>query len=340
MRVLTAGVALICVMVPGSLPAQVPIGGGTTVDFATVDEGRQILSSRDEFVKRLSPFDRGSRLKTDASVSEAQFLEFAGANVLPWTGDERERLTAVLQELGTRLAPLSLPLPAKVLLIKTTGREEGNAAYTRGDAVVLPVQMLTGPVPDPVQLICHELFHILSRDNPELRDRLYASIGFERCGEVELPEPWRSRRITNPDAPGNAHCILLEVNGEKQWAVPVLYSRTEKYDVQRGGEFFHYLEFRFLLVERHGAAARPLRDGRELRLVAVDEVSGLAEQIGRNTTYIVHPEEILADNFALLALAEQGLPSPEIVAGMRRVLAAHSSNASRDGHAGPAADGP
>ena len=43
------------------------------------------------------------------------------------------------------------------------------------------------------------------------------------------------------------------------------------------------------------------------------ELSGFVEQIGRNTGYIIHPEEILAENFAQLATGEndQG-PSPEI----------------------------
>jgi hypothetical protein len=35
---------------------------------------------------------------------------------------------------------------------------------------------------------------------------------------------------------------------------------------------------------------------------------------------LVHPEEILADNFALLVLDEQNVPSPEILQRMRAAL--------------------
>ena len=33
-------------------------------------EGKKILTHRDEFVERMSPFDRSARLKTDRTVSE------------------------------------------------------------------------------------------------------------------------------------------------------------------------------------------------------------------------------------------------------------------------------
>ena len=44
------------------------------------------------------------------------------------------------------------------------------------------------------------------------------------------------------------------------------------------------------------------------------------EQVGNNTDYIIHPEEILADNFALLVLGEHNMPSPEIPQKMREIL--------------------
>ena len=58
----------------------------------------------------------------------------------------------------------------------------------------------------------------------------------------------------------------------------------------------------------------------EPELFSPEELSGFFEQVGRNTEYIIHPEEILAENFALLILGKQNLPSPEIVEKMRRVL--------------------
>jgi len=95
-------------------------------------------------------------------------------------------------------------------------------------------------------------------------------------------------------------------------AVPILFSNAAKYDVNRGGEFFNYLQLSFLQMPRM-SSAQPV-------LTTPEEVSGFFEQVGRNTNYFIHPEEILADNFALLALDEHNVPSPEILEKMRRIL--------------------
>ena len=50
-------------------------------------------------------------------------------------------------------------------------------------------------------------------------------------------------------------------------------------------------------------------------------MSGFLEQVGRNTQYLIHPDEILADNFALLVMGEQNVQSPEILQKVKTVLA-------------------
>lgn len=48
-------------------------------------------------------------------------------------------------------------------------------------------------------------------------------------------------------------------------------------------------------------------------LLEISDVTGYHEQIGRNTGYTIHPEEVLADNFVLLACRERDVPSPKIL---------------------------
>ena len=174
--------------------------------------------------------------------------------------------------------------------------------------------------------LSHELFHVVSRANPDLREKLYAAIGFVKCGEVELPPALNSRRITNPDAPANDHCIRVQVSGQDRWAIPILYSSVEKYDVKRGGEFLHYLQFQLLLVERSedSSTVKPLEEGQGPILLEADQISGYLEQVGRNTGYIIHPEEILADNFSLLVLRQRNVPSPAVLENFERILREHS----------------
>jgi hypothetical protein len=187
---------------------------------------------------------------------------------------------------------------------------------------MLPQSEVTKSQKDLQKLICHELFHILSRQNPELREKLYAIIGFTKCNEIKLPPELERRKITNPDAPRNDHFIRLQISGRESLAVPILVSSVETYDVKRGGEFFSYLQFQFLVVEKDGDSEKlkPVMDGSAPKLVGANQVSGFMEQIGRNTDYIIHPEEILADNFALLVLGQPDVPSPEILRKMKEVL--------------------
>jgi hypothetical protein len=312
----------VVLMALGVCSAQVKLCGDTVVTFATVDEGRQILTTRDDFIRALSPFDRAARVKTDKEVSEKEFLEFVGRSVLDWTEAEKASLVSALDRLKAPFDRLALPWPQVIYAVKTTGNEEGGATYTLGHALILPQGVLTSNRSLTPRLISHELFHILSRTNPALRDRLYRTIGFEKCVEIEIPEALQARKITNPDAPANDHCIRVQVAGADVWAVPILFSRTAKYDVQRGGDFFQYMQFQLLLVDRRGdsLAAQPLYEGSQPRLVEVKQVAGFYEQVGRNTQYIIHPEEILADNFADLVLQDRPVPSPEILKKMQDVL--------------------
>ena len=51
-----------------------------------------------------------------------------------------------------------------------------------------------------------------------------------------------------------------------------------------------------------------------------DAVPDFAEQIGRNTKYIIHPEEVLADNFVFLLNGRIDLPTQRVVEEMGRIL--------------------
>ncbi|HEV2803476.1 MAG TPA: hypothetical protein VGW57_00965 [Chthoniobacterales bacterium] len=312
--------ALLVLAVSAPAKGETTIGKNTVVRFLSANESRPVIAARDDFVKRLSPFDRAARLKVAQPVSEEQYLAFVGSNVRDWTEKETEQLCTIMAEFPPLLA--GLPWPATIQLIKTTGAEEGNAAYTRGAAIFLPVADLARSSPELKRLLCHELFHILSRRNPGLREKLYSVIGFTACDEVELPPELAARKITNPDAPRNDHLIRLQIDGQTRLALPVLLSSAETYDVKRGGEFFNYLTFQFLVMEPTTTPRRfkVAQQNGSPRLVGIKAVTGFFEQVGRNTEYIIHPEEILADNFALLVLGGEKIATPEILDKMKKVL--------------------
>lgn len=290
--------------------------------FASKVEAQRILSTKDTFLERMSPFDRAARMKTDHDVSEAEFIEFVKSSTLEWTEHEKNAVESAYNNIRTAIARLSLPLPDEFYIIKTSGDEEGNAAYTRGNSIILPKAILASSEEDLKRLLAHELFHISSRNNPKLANSLYKTIGFQYCGEIEFPSNLASRKITNPDAPMNNYYIELKLGKETIWALPILFSSVPKYDVSRAGEFFEYLQLALVLVERPSGSGAPqvLYSSTGPRLVGIQQVSGFFDKVGENTNYIIHPEEILADNFALLVLGKHDVRSPEVLSRMQRAL--------------------
>ena len=84
-------------------------------------------------------------------------------------------------------------------------------------------------------------------------------------------------------------------------------------DVTKG--FSVHARTSWLPVDRHDGNCRA-RDER----LTTDSLEGLYEQVGRNTGYLIHPEEILADTFALLFRAPAKIASPEVPTRIERIL--------------------
>ena len=299
---------------------EVPLHGNSVIRFADVDEGIRTLTERDRFVASLSPFDRQVRLKSAKEVPEDVFLEFVGQQVVAWEAEQIEKLAPIVSAVRKKLASFKLDFPKTVLLIQTTGREESGAAYCRGNAVVLPRNMVRRAEKSLERILTHELFHILSSHNPELRKRLYAIVGFSPCTEIRLPASLRARKITNPDAPVCEHYAELQHGDSTVKVAPILFSSRDRYDASRGGSLFQYLTFRLMVVEQDGDKWMPAEEDGEPVLLEASDVPAFSEKIGRNTSYIIHPEEVLAENFVLLVNNKTDVPTPRIVAEMRSAL--------------------
>jgi len=165
------------------------------------------------------------------------------------------------------------------------------------------------------------LFHVMSRHDGAVRSKLYAIIGFELCEPIELPASLAPRRITNPDAPLIDCTITLTAkSGKKVTGAPVLYASTKQYDAKKGATLFQSFVFRLLVVEQRQDRRQPTLVKGEPIVINPREEPEFLTKIGKNTNYIIHPDEILADNFVRLVMKDDNVPSPQIIDQMRRVL--------------------
>jgi len=267
-----------------------------------------------------SPFQRQAVMLSATPVTLEAFRRWNGDAARPWTPAFQARWREALDNVAPAFAALRIPLPPEVWLVASNGQESADAPYTRANAVFLPEKMKLPGYTDEM-LVAHELWHIASRHAPALATRLYAEIGFEPMPELAFPQAWAAARIANPDAPGNHHAMRVAIEGRQVLVTPVLVA--SRLALKPGENFFSVMEPRLLEVE-------PQPDARASRAVLKDgqpawhPLAGPRDylrRLGGNTGYVIHYEEAMADNVALLVT---GLPArnPALLEKLRAALLA------------------
>lgn len=306
---------------------------GVGVYFLSADEAASAIveDGTGPFFEKLTLLDIELRLgrkleSMNLKREQARFRDFVRRCVLDWTPEERESLLSTLKSVHAKCAAVVPSLiPKKWRFIKTNGKE-GGAPYTRGLCLVFPQAALQTEAGE--KTVIHETFHVYSRANPRMRARLYRTIGFQHLNEVFLPSSLEAKRLTNPDGADFTYAIdVKDASGRELKVVLVVYSRYET--IQEGVEgFFSYVTFGLFEVQpRDGSWAVVANDHGQGQAISLGQVRGFFEQIGRNTDYIIHPDEILADNVALLVLSRSGdesarVRSPDILRKIEGVLRA------------------
>jgi hypothetical protein len=228
---------------------------------------------------------------------------------------------AAMETVAEQMKPYAQWLPPEVLIVKTSGEEEYGVAYTRSNAIVIEAPRIRRV---SAGLLAHELWHIISRYHSELRDEMYAVIGFHYCGPLLWPVPLDRLRVTNPDCPLNQHAIKIRY-GQEYMAMPILLSKTGRFGIDVKNDLRAFTDISLLLVElaASGRGVRAvMKDGKPL-LLRFDQVRDFREQVGYNTNYWDHPEEIVADNFEILVCGFNPR-SPEITARLKSVMLGYS----------------
>ncbi len=302
---------------------------GTSVLACGLDTARAVLTTADAFVTHQSVFDRQARLRVPERVRKidrAAYLAFVETQVRSWSDAEIGALKRIVASIAAKFSGLAIALPETVYIVKTTGAEEGEAAYTRRlDTIVMPETKVSGgpgagadalhPLPNATEVentIIHEFFHLISKNNPEVRRALYRLVSYTQFDRpVALPDvDWRcgtrmtDLRITNPDTPVLDVAIPMVLPGAPDGRTTMLMPLLLASGPYEQGMFFDYLEWWFMGV--HEAAPGQWKamvgdDGRPVMANADAMMGQYMRLVGRNlTNEIFHPDEIMAQSFRLV----------------------------------------
>lgn len=283
----------------------------TTIMVADSTTAAKEISKPDSYTDHFSPFDYQSKVGGTGQYGVSDYLEKAAKEVRDWTPGQALDLKEGFSKIATVIKEKSLlfPLPDTVIMIKTNGQEEyGAEGYTRRNMIMLNAQDRAVEL----SLIAHELFHVFSRANPEVRDRIYANFGFKKCKPIDISAALHGRNISNPDCPVIEHYITV---GDEDLII-VLYSKK---DYTGGNVFASYVAVDLMAVSGDGQDKQPVMQEGEPVLYSFQEKMDIFKQVGTNTGYLLHVEELSAEHFVFLITGEEPR-QPKYVMEMRKTL--------------------
>lgn len=294
----------------------IPLQNGTELITTPPERAADLMTTIDGFVQGLSRFDLQSKTLSTGNVTVEQYLAYLRERPQEWTYEDVEKLKRVAISITKKLddAGLYPDFPPIIEVIKTDMKEEsGASAYTRLNYIAMGAGMFNLSDKDFEDVFIHELFHVLSRNNPELQEKVYNSLGFKKCNEVPYPE--QIHRISNPDAPFNNYYITVGSEDGPVDAMLILYSDKE----YEGGSFFRYAKLALMVVEGDNQNRKPvLKDGKPV-ILELSDVTNFFEQVGRNTGYIIHAEELSADHFVIL-LNNEPAKDQQLIDDLKKLL--------------------
>lgn len=282
----------------------------STIIFSSQQEAAMLLGTSDEYSQKLSLFDIKSKTQNINSSNESDYLQYAASQAQSWTNSEIEEIKVIVASVEKQIKSLGLnfELPFEIKLVKSSLEEEGGAlGYTRSNYIVL--RHISE------EIFTHELFHVYSRSNPDKRDKLYTTINFEKCNPVTLPDVIKDNEISNPDAPVLEHFLKVQIDGEQKEVMFIIYSE-EPYS---GGSFVNYLDQKLMVIEGDNDSKMPVLNNNYPILKDFSSADNLNELIGNNTSYNIHPEEVLAEHFTLLIL-QKSVPDSFFLEQIKELL--------------------
>lgn len=279
-----------------------------TIQVADSADAARFISQKEAYLENFSQFDYNGRFRDNKPHTVEDYLAMAAKQMRSWNDDDlvliKEHFKAI--EVFAKTNGLVFSLPDTIVFIKSTCKEEfGAGGYTRMNGIVINANEQVS-----LGLTAHELFHVITRKNTALRDKLYKNIGFKKTNVINTDVALMGLNITNPDCPVISHYVTLD----GQDMTIVLHSKKPYI----GGSVFEddYVSVSLLVLKDVDGEKEPyMKDGTPI-LYPLDRKPELFSIVGTNTPYIIHPEEICAEHFAALITGKE-VNQPEYLEAMK-----------------------
>lgn len=273
-----------------------------------------IHDTMDLFFDRITPIDMGIQLHTSIKgKSRAALLKAykkgLQEEVTNFSKAEHAFMMSIMVQALQMCSQINKKiLPNQINLIKVKGDQYGDGIfYTREKSIIIPANELEGLNAEKIlPVIIHELSHIMTRFHPELKKELYNTIGFH---PIPYQKPWAKqdslteRFLTNPDGVGNNYSITLHTRmDETVEAIPFIRSNFPDFSPENPN-FFAYVGFQLFPILPKDEQLTLGVKANNAPLYAINEYTDFFTQIKDNTDYIIHPDEIIADNFMIILMA-------------------------------------
>lgn len=265
--------------------------------------------SMDNFFEKVRPLEVSIQLKNSAldELSREEAIMALKMELAVEVASPTEQQTEILKESLGRALELSEPftktysIPDTIFVGLLKGRLYGeNTFYTRENGIFVPASLVKREFQSKLtEILIHEIFHIQSRYNPGLQQKLYKEIGFHPLEEVpEMDSAFRNRILVNPDGTDWNYYIPLSHEGDTVKAYPMIVSNQAEF-TEAKPKFFAYLQFQLYPLVATDSGYR-VTYSEDFKGLPMEWMPAFFEKIEDNTQYIIHPDEIMADNFILL----------------------------------------
>jgi hypothetical protein len=279
------------------------------LNFADSNEGAKLIitDNSDDFFVNISALDIAIQMKSNKTYSNKteaveSFKAFLKSQTLDFNDKEKKYVNRIFDEVKASINKLNPNLLPSINLVKIKTDHYGkDVFYTRENAIFIPENVLNDETPQNLHnVMLHEIYHVLSRNDADFKSQTYDLIGFRKIdGNVILDPKLAERLLSNPDGARMDYYIELEHENNKVDAIPLIISNEKQY-LGSKSSLFSYLKFDLYELKKDtDGNFNVLCDNEVNTTLALEYMPTFFEKIKDNTQYIIHPDEVMADNFML-----------------------------------------